>query len=765
MSLKLGQVPAIVITSPETAELFLKTHDIAFASRPKSISSKYISYGGKGLVFSEYGTYWRNMRKLCTLQLLVASKVEIFSPLRSEHLGEFVKSLQKRASSSEVVDLSDMVADLIENITFKMILGHSKDDRFDVKNLVREVLILIGTFNVSDYVPWVGVFDLQGLVRRMKKVSKEFDEMMELIIKEHEQSSDNDQNGQRQKDFLDIFLALMHQPIDPQDQQGPVIDKTNIKAILMTMIIAATDTSATTVEWAMSELLKYPRVMKKLQEELESAVGMNRKVEESDMENLPYLDLVVKETLRLHPVTPLLLPRECREDVTVDGYCIKKKSRIIVNAWAIGRDPKVWSDNVEVFYPERFVNNNIDIRGHDFQLIPFGSGRRGCPGIHLGLTTVKIVLAQLVHCFHWELPFGMSPDDLDMSEKFGLTMPRSKHLLENQHSTKSWKRNNRIFKRAHSFRKLWHIANRHSEIKKNLYLLTIVKIIRSSQLNAWNEENHDIIHKLKTKDKMLDTMIEEHQLSPTTQGHHKDFIHTLLSLKDQPIHPHDEHAHIINKRSIKGIVFDMIIGASETSSNVIEWAISELVRHPRVMENLQNELKNVVGINTMVDETDLTKLSYLDMVVKETLRLHPVVPLLAPHESMEDIVIEGYHIKKKSRIIINAWAIGRDPKAWSENAEMFYPERFLNSNIDFKGQDFQLIPFGSGRRSCPGIVMGLTIVKLILAQLVHCFNWELPYGMSHDELDMNEKFGLSMPRANHLLLIPTYRQLNETLVN
>ncbi|XP_020202465.1 cytochrome P450 CYP736A12 [Cajanus cajan] len=915
MSLKLGQVPAIVITSPETAELFLKTHDIAFASRPKSISSKYISYGGKGLVFSEYGTYWRNMRKLCTLQLLVASKVEIFSPLRSEHLGEFVKSLQKRASSSEVVDLSDMVADLIENITFKMILGHSKDDRFDVKNLVREVLILIGTFNVSDYVPWVGVFDLQGLVRRMKKVSKEFDEMMELIIKEHEQSSDNDQNGQRQKDFLDIFLALMHQPIDPQDQQGPVIDKTNIKAILMTMIIAATDTSATTVEWAMSELLKYPRVMKKLQEELESAVGMNRKVEESDMENLPYLDLVVKETLRLHPVTPLLLPRECREDVTVDGYCIKKKSRIIVNAWAIGRDPKVWSDNVEVFYPERFVNNNIDIRGHDFQLIPFGSGRRGCPGIHLGLTTVKIVLAQLVHCFHWELPFGMSPDDLDMSEKFGLTMPRSKHLLGvpsyrlaepprppgpprlpiigNLHNMVGgsgtlphrslqslakrygpimslqlgnvptvvvsspeaaelflkahdvvfanrpkleaaqytygpesvafaeygayWRSVRRVctthllsaskvesfaglrrreveamVRRVREAREVVDVSEKVGEVLEDMACMMVLgrnkddrfdlkgilvetmtvsgafnfadylPWLRPFDLQGLTRRSKKISEAL---DKMLDTMIEEHQLSPTTQGHHKDFIHTLLSLKDQPIHPHDEHAHIINKRSIKGIVFDMIIGASETSSNVIEWAISELVRHPRVMENLQNELKNVVGINTMVDETDLTKLSYLDMVVKETLRLHPVVPLLAPHESMEDIVIEGYHIKKKSRIIINAWAIGRDPKAWSENAEMFYPERFLNSNIDFKGQDFQLIPFGSGRRSCPGIVMGLTIVKLILAQLVHCFNWELPYGMSHDELDMNEKFGLSMPRANHLLLIPTYRQLNETLVN
>ncbi|WVY90163.1 hypothetical protein V8G54_035677 [Vigna mungo] len=123
------------------------------------------------------------------------------------------------------------------------------------------------------------------------------------------------------------------------------------------------------------------------------------------------------KTLRLYPVAPLLVPRECREDVTIDGYYIKKKSRVIVNAWALGRDSK------------GFSNSNVDIKGFDFRLIPFGSGRRGCPRIHLGLTTAKIVLAQLVHCFNWELPLGMSPDELDMTEKFGLTMPRSKHLL------------------------------------------------------------------------------------------------------------------------------------------------------------------------------------------------------------------------------------------------------------------------------------------------------------------------------------------------
>ncbi|TKY44691.1 Cytochrome P450 CYP736A12 [Spatholobus suberectus] len=439
MSLQLGNVPTVVVSSPEAAELFLKTHDTVFANRPKFEAAQY-TYGAESVAFAEYGPYWRNVRKVCTTHLLSASKVESFGPLRKREIGAMVESVKEAAEAGEVVDLSEKVGEVLRDMACKMVLGRNEDDRFDLKGILLETMSVSGAFNLADYVPWLGLFDLQGLTQRSKKISK----------------------------------AL---------------------------------------------------------------------------------------------------------------------------------------------------------------------------------------------------------------------------------------------------------------------------------------------------DKMLDEMIEEHQLAPPAQGHLKDFIDTLLSLEDQPIHPHDEHAHIIDKRSIKGIVFDMIIGSSETSSNVIEWAISELVRHPRVIKNLQNELKHVVGINTMVEETDLSKLSYLDMVVKETLRLHPVVPLLVPHESMEDIVIEGYYIKKKSRIIINAWAIGRDPKVWSENAEMFYPERFINGNIDFKGHDLQLIPFGSGRRSCPGLVMGLTIVKLVLAQLVHCFNWELPYGIGPDELDMDEKSGLSMPRARHLLVIPTYRLLHERLMD
>ncbi|KAJ1437929.1 Cytochrome P450 [Sesbania bispinosa] len=161
MSLQLGQVPTIVVSSSQAAELFLKTHDIVFASRPKVQASELLMYGSKGLAFAEYGPYWRNMKKLCTLQLLTTSKIELFAPIRREELALVVKSLEKAAA---VVNLSDIVENLIEDIMYKMMLGRNRYDQFDLKRLVREALTMEGVFNLADYVPWLGAFDLQVCV-------------------------------------------------------------------------------------------------------------------------------------------------------------------------------------------------------------------------------------------------------------------------------------------------------------------------------------------------------------------------------------------------------------------------------------------------------------------------------------------------------------------------------------------------------------------------------------------------------------------------
>ena len=200
----------------------------------------------------------------------------------------------------------------------------------------------------------------------------------------------------------------------------------------------------------------------------------------------------------------------------------------------------------------------------------------------------------------------------------------------------------------------------------------------------------------------------------------------------------------------------MLIGSMDTTATVVEWLLSEVLRQPRVMKKVQRELEQTIGLDRMVEEADLDSLKYLDMVVKETLRLHPVAPLLVPHEAMEDCTVDGFHIPEKSRVIINAWTIGRDPNAWND-PEKFIPERFVGSNIDVRGQNFELSPFGSGRRGCPGLQLGLTMVRLMVAQLLHCFDWELPNNMLPEELDMTEEFGVVVSRAKHLMAIPSYR--------
>ncbi|XP_043717812.1 cytochrome P450 CYP736A12-like [Telopea speciosissima] len=429
MFIRLGFVPTVVVSSAQAAELFLKTHDNVFASRPYTMGPQYVSYGNKGLLFAQYGAYWRSMRKLCTIELLSATKVDSFKKMRREEVGIFVRSLKEAAEAGAVVDMTAKVGSLIEDMTFRMLIG-SKVDNVHLNSVVEEYHNLLGTFNLADFFPYIEKLDLQGLGRHMKEISRAFDGFLEKIIDDHINNPKERNNNQ--KDFIDVMLSLMVESEHMQvEEQRYMIDRASIKGIILDMILAAIDTSAVTIEWAFSELLKNPKVMESLKEELKNNVGIDQLVEEEDLVKLVYLDMVVKEAMRIHPIAPLLAPHESLEDITINGYHIPKKSRVIINAWAIQRDPNVWStyDDAEKFLPERFKETNIDIHGRDFQLIPFGSGRRGCPGINLGLTVVKLVLGQLVHGFDWELPNGMSPNDLDMTEKFGLSVPRANHLL------------------------------------------------------------------------------------------------------------------------------------------------------------------------------------------------------------------------------------------------------------------------------------------------------------------------------------------------
>jgi cytochrome P450 len=196
------------------------------------------------------------------------------------------------------------------------------------------------------------------------------------------------------------------------------------------MFIAGTDTTSVTVEWAMAELLRKPAVIRKAQAELDEIVGQAKRMEESDIAKLPYLQAIVKEALRLHPAAPLIIPRRSDNSCEIGGYLVPENTQVFVNVWGIGRDPSVWKEPLE-FNPERFLECNTDYRGQDFELIPFGAGRRICIGLPLAHRMVHLVLGSLLHAFNWSIPGATKDDDfvVDMSEVFGLTLQKRVPLI------------------------------------------------------------------------------------------------------------------------------------------------------------------------------------------------------------------------------------------------------------------------------------------------------------------------------------------------
>ncbi|CAM8958491.1 unnamed protein product [Rhodiola kirilowii] len=425
--LNFGSVPVVLVSSPDLAREFLKTHELSFSSRKHSMAIDRLTYNS-AFAFAPYGPYWKFIKKLSTVDLLGTKTLAKFQPIRRRECHRFLKVLMAKADEAAPVNLTEELLKLTNNIISQMMIGvrtsETKGQAEEVRALVREVTRMFGEFNVSDFVTVLKGVDLNGMKERVEKVFRKYDGLLERIISERETQGRCDGENDAVKDFLDILLDVMY------DEHAEMkLTRNHIKALILDYFTAATDTSAIVMEWAMAELINNEAIMQAARDEIDKVVGKNRIVEESDVPNLPYIQAIIKETLRLHPPIPVLA-RKSTKEVTVAGYTIPEGSILFINNWDMVRNPKYWDSPLE-FKPNRFLSaDGPDVKGQHFNVLPFGSGRRGCPGMTLAMMELPMVFAAMVQCFEWKLP-GSSGEKMmvDMTEQPGLTAPRANDLL------------------------------------------------------------------------------------------------------------------------------------------------------------------------------------------------------------------------------------------------------------------------------------------------------------------------------------------------
>uniref|UniRef100_A0A803PLX9 Cytochrome P450 n=1 Tax=Cannabis sativa TaxID=3483 RepID=A0A803PLX9_CANSA len=419
LKLQLGNKVGIVITSPSLAREVLKDNDVVFANRDVPVAGRIITYGGYDITWTPYGPEWRMLRKVCVLKMLSNTTLDSVYELRRREVRKTVGYFYSRVGSP--VGVGEQMFLTILNVITNMLWGGSVEgeerDKLgsEFRQIISEITELLGKPNVSDFYPGLARFDLQGVGKQMTKLALRFDMMFENLIAQRLKGVSE------RRDFLQYLLELKEEV----DSKTP-LTLIQIKALLTDMIVGGSDTSSNTIEFAMAEIMNQPEILKKAQKELEAVIGKDNIVEESDIHKLPYLQAVMKETLRLHPVLPLLVPHCPSESCTVGGYTIPKGSRIFINVWATQRDPSIWENPLK-FDPDRFLNDSKwDFSGSDFNYIPFGSGRRICAGIAMAERTVVYSLATLLHSFNWELPRG---EKMDLEEKFGIVLKKKIPLV------------------------------------------------------------------------------------------------------------------------------------------------------------------------------------------------------------------------------------------------------------------------------------------------------------------------------------------------
>ncbi|KAL8143987.1 hypothetical protein V2J09_017019 [Rumex salicifolius] len=424
MLLQLGSARTLVISSAKMAKEVFDSNDLVFSGRPPLYVAKKLSYGCSNIAFSHADEHWKAVKRIVTVELLSMKKIQAFHAIREEEVAHMIDSI---VESRGVVDVSQVTLALASNVLCRAVFGtiytssgsgegsiKKRGGRNKLQELLLETQVLLGEFNVADFYPWFGwlLNKINGLDLRLENNFKKLDSFFEDVIEEHLRPT-------RPKvvhdDLLDVLLRVQKDPNQPIK-----LSKNNIKG---DMFIAGSDPAWATLVWAMAQLVKNPSAMKRAQEEVREAANGKSRVDETDLRELTYLRCVIQETLRLHPPNPF--PRQTTAGSKINGFDIPAGTRVYVDAKAIGRDGEQW-ERPDAFEPERFARCSTNCLTEEYSFIPFGVGRRGCPGRGFAMAVMEVALANMLHCFDWKLPAGSA---VDMAEAVGLTTHKTLPLV------------------------------------------------------------------------------------------------------------------------------------------------------------------------------------------------------------------------------------------------------------------------------------------------------------------------------------------------
>ncbi|KAI9157482.1 hypothetical protein LWI28_023265 [Acer negundo] len=425
ISLKYGSRLVVVVSSSTAVKECFTKNDVVLANRPNLLRGKYLAYDNTTVASSPHGEHWRNLRRICAIEIFSTNRLNKFQAIRKDEVKQLVKKLSCNSLRGFAkVELRPLLNELTFNNIMRMVSGKryygedvtNDEEAKQFREIIVEVLANAAISDPVDFLPVLSWLYNGNSEKRVSKLGKRMDVLLQGLIEEHR----NYDGSQSQNTMIDHLLSL-------QETQPEYYTDQIIKGFVQVMLLAGTDTSAVTLEWAMSNLLNHPEVLKKARDELDAQVGQDRLIGEPDVPKLQYLQSIISETLRLYPPAPLLVPHMSSSDCIVGGYDVPADTILLVNAWAIHRDPMLWDDPTS-FKPERF-ENYVDGGDQDqvYKLMPFGVGRRACPGIGMAQRVVGLTLGSLIQCFEWEKVDEKV--NVDMTEGKGITTPKAEPLV------------------------------------------------------------------------------------------------------------------------------------------------------------------------------------------------------------------------------------------------------------------------------------------------------------------------------------------------